>query len=181
MTKRTLTIQDLCLIGVITSVLVIMAQISIPMPIGVPMTMQTFAVMLAGILLSPRKGTLAVVIYLSLGAIGLPVFSNLTGGLQCLVGPTAGFLWSFPFMTWLIGLGTKYRSRYQGVFTLSLIVANTINLLCGAAFFSILQHVSFVAAAATCILPFLPVTILKIILAAMAGLNIRRRLSSILR
>ena len=55
MTKRTLTIQDLCLIGVITSVLVIMAQISIPMPIGVPMTMQTFAVMLAGILLGLAK------------------------------------------------------------------------------------------------------------------------------
>lgn len=176
MNKRTLSIQDLCLIGVVTSILVIMAQISIPMPLGVPMTMQTFAVMLAGILLGPRNGTLAIIIYILLGAIGLPVFSNFTGGLQCLVGPTGGFLWSFPLMGWLIGLGTKYRSRCKGVFTLSLIAGNVLNLLCGAVFFSLLQHVSFSTAVTTCLVPFIPVTVLKIILAAVAGLNMRKRL-----
>ena len=180
MNKHTLPIQDLCLIGTITSILVIMAQISIPMPLGVPMTMQTFAVMLAGILLGPRKGTIAIVVYILLGAIGLPVFSNFTGGLQCLIGPTGGFLWSFPVMTWLIGLGTKQWPRHKTLFILSLIIGNTMNLLCGTIFFSLLQHVTFSVAATTCLLPFIPVTILKIILATTAGLKIRKRLASIL-
>lgn len=177
MNKRTFHIQDLCMIGVVTSILVIMAQISIPMPMGVPITMQTFAVMLAGIVLGSRKGTIATLIYILTGAIGLPVFSNFTGGFQCLVGPTGGFIISFPLMTWLIGRGTEYRTRFKGVFTLALIAGNVLNLLCGAVLFSILQHVSFSAAVATCIVPFIPATILKIILAAVAGLNIRKRLA----
>lgn len=178
MNKHTLLTQDLCMIGMLTAIIAIMAQISIPMPLGVPMTMQTFAVMLAGIILGPPKGALATFIYILIGAIGLPVFSNFTGGFQCLVGPTGGFIISFPLMAWLIGLGTEYRTRFKGVFTLALIAGNVLNLLCGAILFSLLQKVSFSAAVATCIVPFIPVTILKIILAAVAGLNMRRRLAS---
>lgn len=180
MKKRALSIQDLCLIGVVTSILIIMAQISIPMPLGVPMTMQTFAVMLAGILLGPRKGTLTIIIYLLLGAIGLPVFSNFRGGLQCLMGPTGGFLWSFPVMAFLTGFGAKYLSRRRIFFILSLISGNIINLLCGTLFFSILQGIPFSASATTCLLPFIPATLLKIILTAIVGPNIRKRLASIL-
>ena len=180
MKKRALSIQDLCLIGVVTSILIIMAQISIPMPLGVPMTMQTFAVMLAGILLGPQKGTLTIIIYLLLGAIGLPVFSNFRGGLQCLIGPTGGFLWTFPIMASLTGFGAKYLSRHRIIFVLSLISGNIINLLCGTVFFSILQKIPFSAAIATCLLPFIPATILKIILATIAGTKIRKRLQSIL-
>ncbi len=180
MKKRALSIQDLCLIGAVTSILIIMAQISIPLPLGIPMTMQTFAVMLAGILLGPRKGTLTIVIYLFLGSIGLPVFSNFRGGLQCLIGPTGGFLWSFPTMSWLTGLGTKFLPRRKDIFLLLMITGNIINLLCGTVFFSILQKIPFSVAAATCLLPFIPATILKIILAAISGPNIRKRLASIL-
>lgn len=180
MKKHSLTIHELCLIGVVTSILVIMAQISIPMPIGVPITMQTFAVMLAGILLGPRKGTIAIFLYILLGAIGLPVFSNFRGGIQCLVGPTGGFLWSFPIMTWLTGLGIKYWPRRKILFVFTLLSGNIINLLFGTAFFALLQKVPFSAAAATCLFPFIPATIFKIILVIIAGLNIRKRLKSIL-
>ena len=180
MKKRTLSIQELCLIGVVTSIFIIMAQISIPMPLGVPMTMQTFAVMLAGILLGPRKGTIAVGLYILLGAVGLPVFSNFKGGIQCLVGPTGGFLWSFPIMACLTGLGTKYWPRRKSFFVLTLLMGNVINLLCGTAFFAFVQKVPFSAAAATCLFPFIPATIFKIVLVMVAGLNIRKRLKSIL-
>ena len=180
MKKRALSIQDLCLIGAVTSILIIMAQISIPLPLGIPMTMQTFAVMLAGILLGPRKGTLTIIMYLLLGSIGLPVFSNFRGGLQCIMGPTGGFIWSFPLMSLLTGLGTNHVQRHKSLFILLLILSNIINLLCGTAFFSFLQHITFSAAVATCLFPFIPATILKIIFAAMVGLNIRKRLPSIL-
>ena len=180
MKKRALSIQDLCLVGTITSILIITAQISIPMPLGVPMTMQTFTVMLAGILLGPRKGTLTIIMYLLLGSIGLPVFSNFRGGLQCLMGPTGGFLWTFPIMSWLTGLGAKFLPRRKDIFLLMLITVNIINLLCGTVFFSILQKIPFSAAIATCLLPFIPATILKMILATIAGTKIRKRLQSIL-
>ena len=57
MQKTNFKTLDLCMIGVVTAVIVIMAQISIPMPLGVPMTMQTFAITLAGIILGSKKGS----------------------------------------------------------------------------------------------------------------------------
>lgn len=62
----TFSIQDICMIGVLTAVIVIMAQISLPMPLGVPMTMQTFAVTLAAIILGPRNSAVASLVYLLL-------------------------------------------------------------------------------------------------------------------
>ena len=59
MQKTNFKTLDLCMIGVVTAVIVIMAQISIPMPLGVPMTMQTFAITLAGIILGSKKGAVA--------------------------------------------------------------------------------------------------------------------------
>ena len=70
-------IQNICLTGLFSAIIVIMAQIAIPMPLGVPMTMQTFAVTLAGIILGSKFGALSTFIYMLLGAIGLPVFANL--------------------------------------------------------------------------------------------------------
>ena len=82
MQKTNFKTLDLCMIGVVTAVIVIMAQISIPMPLGVPMTMQTFAITLAGIILGSKKGAVASLIYVLLGAVGVPVFANFSGGYQ---------------------------------------------------------------------------------------------------
>ena len=78
------------------------AQITVPM-VPVPMTMQTFAVLLAGAVQGPRWGAVSVLIYLAAGAAGLPVFSDGAGGWQRLVGPTAGYLLAFPFAAGLAG------------------------------------------------------------------------------
>lgn len=101
MQKTNFKTLDLCMIGVVTAVIVIMAQISIPMPLGVPMTMQTFAITLAGIILGSKKGAVASLIYVLLGAVGVPVFANFSGGYQLLVGPTGGFIISFPIMAFI--------------------------------------------------------------------------------
>ena len=79
MQKTNFKTLDLCMIGVVTAVIVIMAQISIPMPLGVPMTMQTFAITLAGVILGSKKGAVASLIYVLLGAVGVPVFANFSG------------------------------------------------------------------------------------------------------
>lgn len=180
MTQKNFNIQTLCLIGITAALITIMAQLSVPMPLGVPMTMQSFAVTLAGILLGSRRGAAATLIYILLGSIGLPVFSNFTGGLQCLTGPTGGFLLSFPLMAFLIGLGTEYRLRCKGIFTLSLILGNSVNLLCGAAMFSLHNTLPFTASLTTCVVPFIPITIIKMLSASLLGLRIRKRLTRLL-
>lgn len=74
-------------------------------PTTVPFTMQTFAVFLTVLLLGGKRGTLAVVVYLLLGAVGAPVFANFTGGFGILIGSTGGYLIGFLVITllyWLI-------------------------------------------------------------------------------
>ena len=177
MKKRTLNIQDLCMIGVMTAVICIMAQISIPMPFGVPMTMQTFAVAIAGIILGSKNSSIATLIYVLIGSVGIPVFSNFTGGYERLVGPTGGFILSFPIMAYLIGLGMEYQSKLKGSLLLGLIVGNVVNLLFGTVMFCFISGTDFIAGLAACALPFLPVTVIKMILAWSVGLRIRKHLS----
>ena len=76
---------------------------AIPIGIGVPITLQTLGVMLAGAILGARKGALAVTVYVALGLAGLPILSGGTGGLGVLVGPTGGYLLGFILGAYVIG------------------------------------------------------------------------------
>ncbi|MDT7809122.1 MAG: biotin transport system substrate-specific component [Acidobacteriota bacterium] len=81
------------------------AQVVVPLPFTpVPLTAQTFAVLLTGALLGPRLGALAMLAYLAEGAAGLPFFRAGTGGVQQLSGVTAGYLFAFPAAAFVTGL-----------------------------------------------------------------------------
>jgi biotin transport system substrate-specific component len=101
------------------------AQIEIPIQ-PVPFTLQTFFVLLAGALLGKRNGAISMGIYLILGVIGLPVFSSGAFGLVKLLGPTGGYLLSFPIAAFVVGYLTELRSEYWwmliSVFVGSLII-----------------------------------------------------------
>ncbi|HEY1133830.1 MAG TPA: biotin transporter BioY [Nocardioides sp.] len=81
---------------------------------GVPITLQTFGVMLAGCLLGPVRGLLAVLLYLGLGFVGLPVFAEHTAGVGVLSQPSAGYLLSFPVAALVGGLMVKYAAGDAG-------------------------------------------------------------------
>ena len=180
MKKQSLHIRDLCMIGLFTAVIVIMAQIVIPLPFGVPFTMQTFAITLAGIVLGSKNGAIASIIYVMLGAIGLPVFANFTGGWQSIAGPTGGFILSFPLLAYLTGLGMELRSKWKGFSIVNLIFGTCINLLCGAMMFSAVTRSPLIAGFTACVIPFIPATIIKAVLAYVLGFNIRKRLQAFL-
>lgn len=97
------SVRDICYAGLFAAVIAVMAQISIPMPLGVPMTMQTFAITLAAVVLGSKLSAIATLVYLLLGAVGVPVLANFSGGIDKFVGPTGGFLISFPIMAYIIG------------------------------------------------------------------------------
>ena len=180
MKKQSLHIRDLCMIGLFTAVIVIMAQIVIPMPFGVPFTMQTFAITLAGIVLGSKNGAIASIIYVMLGAVGLPVFAHFTGGWQSLAGPTGGFILSFPLMAYIVGLGMELRSKWKGFSIIMLILGTCLNLFCGALMFSAITNIPLIVGITTCIVPFILAAIIKAFLAYVLGFNIRKRLQAFL-
>ncbi|MDO4474621.1 MAG: biotin transporter BioY [Eubacteriales bacterium] len=178
-TKTSFSIQEICMMGVLTAVIVVMAQIAIPMPLGVPMTMQTFAITLAAIILGAKNSAIATFVYVLLGAVGLPVFANFTGGFAKLAGPTGGFLFSFPIMAFLIGLGAEYYSRSKVHYIVFLIIGTAVNYLIGTVFFCMLTNSSISVGLGACVIPFLPTAIIKAILASILGIAVKKRLPSI--
>ena len=104
-TRRGWTAADLSLIAVFAALTAVFSILpGIPLGAGVPITLQTLAVILTGILLGPGRGAAAVGLFLLAGLAGLPVFSGFRGGLGVLAGPSAGYLLSFPVAAFVAGL-----------------------------------------------------------------------------
>lgn len=114
--RRGLTPTDLALVATFAALVAVCAVVAaLPFGVnGVPVTLQLFAVFLAGAVLGATRGFLAVALYLALGAVGLPVLAGGQAGLAPFVGVTAGYLWSFPFVALVVGLAVE-RARAAGV------------------------------------------------------------------
>lgn len=173
---KPLSNRDITYTALFTAIIAIMAQLSIPMPAGVPMTMQTFAITLAAVVLGSRLSTYATLIYIFLGAIGAPVLANWTGGLDKFVGPTGGFLISFPIMALIIGLGVDFKQKFKGCFIVALILGTVVNYVIGVAMFCILTKNPVSVGFTACVLPFIPTAIIKAVLASVIGFELRKRL-----
>ena len=110
-TKTLLNTKEMVLCSMFAGMLAIISQISLPMPTGIPITIQLFGVALTGVVLGPRLGCIATVTYILLGAIGLPIFSNFRGGLHVLASVTGGYIWAWPAMSVLCGIRPKTESK----------------------------------------------------------------------
>ncbi len=114
--SRRLGTTDLALVASFAALISALAYVgAIPVGgAGVPITLQTLGVMLAGCLLGPVRGFLAVALYLALGAAGLPVFAEHSSGLGTFTQPSAGYLLSFPVAALVGGLMVKYVAGERG-------------------------------------------------------------------
>lgn len=88
-------LKALCLSAIFCVIIAVSAQITIPLPFGVALTLQTFAVSLSGFSQKPENALLSVLCYLLLGVAGVPVFSGFKGGAAILFGKSGGFLFGF--------------------------------------------------------------------------------------
>lgn len=161
---RVLTDTALVLLG--SALMAAAAQIRVDLPFTpVPITGQTFGVLLVGAALGSRRGALAMVAYLGEGLAGLPVFA---GGGCCvpwLLGPTAGYLWSYPAAAWLVGrLAESGWDRRPGTAALAMGAGNLVIYAGGLAWLAVLTGGEGVLLAG--LAPFLPGDLVKVALAA---------------
>ena len=104
------SVKYIVLAGMFAAFLAVMSQVSLPMPTGVPITVQVFAVALVGVILGWKQGALAVLVYILIGAVGVPVFANFKGGLSVLTGVTGGYIIAWPVMAILCGIRPKLQN-----------------------------------------------------------------------
>lgn len=136
-------------------------------PLGIPILVQNLGIILMGMVLGPRRGTLSALLFIALACTGLPILAGGRSGLVALTSPTAGFFLGYLPAAAVIGLITTWRyGRNVGVNILAGIVGGIIvNYAFGLAGMMIVGHVSFTAAVVT--LPaYLPGDLLKIVVAA---------------
>lgn len=138
LSERPLTVQvGAVLFG--TALMTASSYVSVPM-VPVPMTMQTLAVTLIGALYGWRLGAITIAVWLMQGALGLPVFSNGTGGIARLVGPTAGYLFAFPIAAavtgWLAERGWTGDPVVRAF--LAMLAGNALCLMLGGAWLAVL-------------------------------------------
>ena len=110
------TTREMVLAGMFAAVMAVISQLSIPMPTGVPVTIQVFGVALVGAVLGWRLGLCSMLVYILIGAVGLPVFANFGGGIKSLVGLTGGYIWAcknwaWPIMAALCGIQPGLKSK----------------------------------------------------------------------
>ena len=151
---------------------------------GVPITLQTLTVMLAGCVLGPLRGFSAVALYLALGAVGLPVFAEHSSGIGVFSGPSGGYLFSFPIAAALAGFLVKYvardlRTRALVVFFCSLAGSVLVIHTMGIAGMKLYFDVSW-REAATYDMPFWIGDLVKTSLVAMIAAEVHRAFPQLL-
>ena len=144
------------------------AQVAVTLPFSpVPVTGQTFGVLLVGALLGSRRGALSLLAYLGEGALGLPVLAGGTGGLARLAGPTGGYLVGFVAAAFVVGwLGERGWDRRLPTASAAMLLDNAVIYFLGLPWLA--RFVGLEQALTLGLLPFIPGDLLKIALAALA-------------
>lgn len=186
-TKHREGIRGTVLCGLFAAIIAVLTLVTIPMPSGVPITLQTFAVALCGYSLGCAKGTAATFVYVALGAVGLPVFSGMKGGFSVLVGPTGGYIYGFVGMAALCGLGAYLFLRLtkregavmKALGTAAAVVCGLAGLavchVCGTIQFAALTGRTFGEAAMLASVPYLAKDIISVVGAFVIGSVISTR------
>lgn len=184
--------RSIAFVGLTIAIMVVSAWVTVPLG-PIPFTLQMFAVTFAIVVLKPQEAIAAIVGYLLLGAIGVPVFSGMRGGVGVLAGPTGGFLWGYLFgvaAAVLLLMVVRSRSarreaqadpasaaaltgmqkvlgflRVAGVEIVAGILFTAISYLCGWAQYMAVAGVGPEAAFLACVAPFVVADLIKIVAA----------------
>ncbi len=171
--------------GLFAAIIAVLAQLAIPMPNGVPITLQTFAIALCGFFLGV-KAIIPVAIYILIGAVGVPVFANLKGGIGIITGATGGFIIGFIPMSVLCGVSKlfKIKESKNAASIVKIMVSIAISIaglaIChylGALHFAKFTKKSFMDVLPLVSYPFILKDVLSIIFAYILALSIELRLN----
>ena len=175
--KHKLSTLDLVYIGLSAALIAICSWIAIPL--AVPITLQTLGVCTVSGIFGAKKGTLSLVIYILLGAIGVPVFSGFKGGIGVLFGATGGYILGFVFTSVIVGIVSDKTNGNLLKTALSMVAGVLICYIFGTAWFAFIYAKTNTPASigtilSWCVLPFLLPDAVKIIFAAVLTNRLKR-------
>jgi biotin transport system substrate-specific component len=168
---------DMAYIAIFAVIMAICSWISIPMT--VPFTLQTFGVFIAVGVLGGKRGTMAVLVYILLGAVGLPVFAGFSGGIGSLLGTSGGYIIGFLFSALAMWGIEKLAGRKPVVQIISMVIGLVICYVFGTIWFMVVYArnsgaVGLGTVFGWCVIPFIIPDLIKIALAFIVSRNVRK-------
>jgi biotin transport system substrate-specific component len=170
--------KTLILIGIMTAVTCILGPLSIAIPISpVPISFTNLAIYFTAIILGWKKATISCLVYLLIGFIGIPVFSNFTAGPAKLLGPTGGYLIGFIFMALVSGYFVdKFNSKIY-MYVVGMVIGTAITYALGTSWLAYQANLTIKAALFAGVIPYIPGDLAKIIIATINGPIIKNRIT----
>lgn len=132
-----------------------------------------FAALLCGGILGKKYGTASVMVYILMGAAGVPVFSSLKGGLGVLAGPTGGYIVGYVFATFITGFFFEKSNKFY-VLIPGMILGVLLCYAFGTAWYMFVSGAKFLTVLLSCVLPFLPLDFVKVILSCFVVKCVKR-------
>ncbi len=166
---------DITYIGAAVALITVCSWISIPTTI--PFTLQTFAVMLTVLLLGGMRGTIAITVYILLGAVGAPVFSGFSGGIGKLMGPTGGYIIGFLGTALVMWGFEKFLGKKLWINIAAIVLGLIVCYAFGTMWFVKLytaddgSKATLAMALSWCVIPYLIPEVIKVVLALTLGTN----------
>ena len=162
--------RQITLIGLMTAITCILAPLSIPLPFSpVPISLTNLVIFISVFILGMKDATISFLIYLLLGAVGLPVFASFHAGLSVLAGPTGGYLIGFIFLALIQGFAMKYFDRKLIPTIIGMLIGMAVCYIFGTVWLAKLMSLSFKEGLFMGVIPYLPGDAVKIIIAVIVG------------
>ena len=164
--------RDMVYTALFTAVLCAVAPLSLN--IGpIPLSFATLAIYLAAGSLDPKCSAISVVLYVALGAVGLPVFSGFGAGIAKIIGPTGGFIAGYIPLVLVTGLSVSRFGQKRLIFVAGMVIGTALLYALGTAWFTLQMQASLSAALMACVVPFLVGDAFKIVIAAIVTPQLR--------
>ncbi len=169
--------QKIALTGILAAIICILSPFSVPVG-AIPISLATFAIYIAACTVNTRNSVSAVIIYILLGAAGLPVFSAFQGGFHIITGVTGGYIIGYIPCALIIGLLVNKYENKKYIYAASIVLGTIVCYSIGTAWYMIQTNSNFASAFSVCVLPFIIGDIIKISAASALGSALRQRIAA---
>lgn len=164
-------------IGLTTALICVVAPLTVPLPFSpVPISFANLIIYLCAVIVGTKKITISVLMYILIGAVGVPVYSGYNAGLQRIAGPTGGYLLGFIACAVFTGVFVEKFENKIYMYAIGMVIGTCVCYIMGTVWLSYCNNLTFMQALWAGVIPLVPGDIVKIVIAVLAGYKMRKLL-----